>query len=62
MACGGLRGTSLSTDTNFNAGQNVSNRHIPRHWLYVMLCGVFHFSFVCFNNFFVAFGVKTLTQ
>jgi len=37
MACGGLRGTSLSTDTNYYAGQNGSNRYIPRHWLYMML-------------------------
>jgi len=37
MASGGLRGTSLSTDTNFYAGLNASNLHIPRHWIYVML-------------------------
>jgi hypothetical protein len=37
IVCGGLRGTSLLTASNFNAGQNVSNLHFPRHWIYVLL-------------------------
>jgi len=58
----GLRASSLSAVAKADAGQNTSYNHLNPNVLYMMLCGVFHFSFVCINNFFVALGVKTLTQ
>jgi len=37
MASGGLRASSQSTVTNFDAGKNVSNHYFPRHLLYCVL-------------------------
>jgi hypothetical protein len=37
MASGGLRATSLSTVTKFDAGKNASNQYFPRHLLYCVL-------------------------
>jgi len=39
MASGGLRASSLSADTDADAGYEASNTYFPRHWLYCVLRG-----------------------
>ena len=51
MASGGLRATSLTTVTNLDAGQNGSNYHYPRHWLYCVLAAGVCVNIQLINNF-----------